>query len=110
MITTIYLEDGTEKKLPTKWCICGQCRGEGKSSAYLGAYTMDEMDQQGQDFIDDYFSGNYDRICETCKGAGKVQEVDFEVMSPSDRKLWEEQVWEIRQERAAHLAEIRAGA
>lgn len=110
MLTVIYLEDGTEKKLPTKWCICGQCKGEGKSSAYLGAYTHEEMDQQGEEFIEDYFAGNYDRICERCNGAGKVQEVDFEIISPEDLALFERQSWELRQERAAHQAEIRAGA
>lgn len=76
-------EDGEFHAYPTKWEICPHCRGEGKSSAYLGAFTADQM-RDDPDFMEDYFAGNYDRTCEDCKGSGKVQEVDMDRMSKED--------------------------
>jgi hypothetical protein len=55
-----------------KWTICPVCDGEGRSSAYLGAFTQDDMDQQDPDFLEDYVRGRYDRPCDTCGGDGKV--------------------------------------
>jgi len=92
--TVLYMPDGTEKELPLKWCICGQCDGEGKSSAYLGAYSWDEMEDLGEDFIEDYFAGNYDRVCETCNGAGKVLESDYDRMSKADAAAFRKQEWD----------------
>ena len=109
MDNTLYIGD-EERKLPTKWCICRQCKGDGKSSAYLGAYTHEEMEQQGEQFIEDYFGGRFDRICESCKGAGKVQEVDLSQLTTTDKAAWYKQCEADRLDRAIHAAEIRAGA
>jgi hypothetical protein len=58
----------------SKWQICPRCEGEGKSSAYLGAFSAEEFhDQFNDDEADDYIAGRYDRTCEMCGGSGKVQ-------------------------------------
>jgi hypothetical protein len=48
--------------------VCPDCGGTGGSSAYLGDFTMDEMYEHGEDFVEDYFEGRYDRNCEACNG------------------------------------------
>lgn len=73
---TLYGDKERRVALPARWCICDGCRGEGKSSAYLGAYTADEMDEAGPEFEADYFAGAYDRPCEECDGTGKVLRID----------------------------------
>lgn len=55
-----------------KWEICPECDGHGKSSAYLGAFSMEDLAEQGDDFQEDYFAGAYDRPCQRCRGAGKI--------------------------------------
>lgn len=52
------------------WSICHACSGEGKSSSYLGDVT--EMVNEDPDFAENYFAGDYDRACASCKGSGKV--------------------------------------
>lgn len=105
----LYIGDD-EIVLPTKWCICGQCKGHGKSSAYLGAYTADEMDQMDDQWQEDYFAGNFDRACDTCRGSGKVQKVDHEKLTAEQKTAWYKQCEDDRLERAIRLSEIRAGA
>ena len=82
-IVTLENDEGEEfeAELPTKWEICGDCRGEGKT--YLGwrakdqpAFTAEDFDREGPDFREDYFSGRYDKDCPACSGTGKVLEVD----------------------------------
>lgn len=65
-----------EVELPAKFIVCDDCKGVGKSSAYLGAFTRDDLDELGDEFIDDYRAGNFDRPCETCKGERVVAVVD----------------------------------
>lgn len=63
--------------LPTRWEICDVCRGEGKSSAYLGAFTRSEFDECfDPSEQDEYFAGAYDRACEHCNGSGKIKVID----------------------------------
>lgn len=75
-------EDGEPIPLPYRFEICSVCDGHGRSSAYLGAYTASEMDEQGPDFHDDYMSGVYDRTCDECSGDGKVMVADTRRMTP----------------------------
>lgn len=94
-------EDGNEQggyvdtavPIPSKITICGQCSGEGKSSAYLGAFSGRRLQEAREDeeFWDDYMSGAYDRPCETCDGAGRVREPDEDRCSPEVLKAIEEQ-------------------
>lgn len=106
----IHNEDGSETVLPFRWIICGQCNGNGTSSAYLGAYTQADMDEAGPEFREDYFAGRYDRECETCGGSGKIMVAD-------EKRMTKAQVRELREQRRAdreidaiHAAERRMGA
>lgn len=87
----LFLEDGSEITLPTRWEICGCCEGSGKSSAYLGAFTRDDMDEAGQEFMDDYMAGHYDRACDPCGGTGKVPVVDRAKLTPEYKVEWDAQ-------------------
>lgn len=105
-----YDEEGDCVTLPYKWEICGHCRGEGKSSSYLGAFTWDDLREQGDEFIEDYFAGNYDRDCDCCDGTGKVPVADMDRMSEFQQKKWEEQIQaeiEYESERAAENRHMR---
>lgn len=51
-----------------KFIVCPECEGTGSSSAYLGAFTSEEMWEQGDEFVEDYIAGRYDRNCDECKG------------------------------------------
>jgi len=70
-------DDVVTTSLPARWEICGECDGDGKSSAYLGDFSMDDLNED-PDFAEEYFAGRYDRACPCCKGAGKVLVVDRE--------------------------------
>lgn len=101
----------TTVNLPAKWEICPQCQGHGKSSAYLGAFTRDEMDEQGQEFMEDYMRGDYDRACEHCKGSGKVLVEDEQRCETDEQRralAWlREQYIADAEERATLRAEMR---
>ena len=73
-------QDGVEHQtvVPAKWVICVNCNGSGSSTTYLGAYTRDELDEQGPEFLEDLMSGAYDRPCDSCGGSGKVLIIDEE--------------------------------
>lgn len=102
---TLYCDDGEERELPYRWQICSQCAGEGKSSAYLGAFTRDQLEDEGHEFIEDYFAGRYDRPCETCGGAGKVKKPDYRAMSKADRRAFYKQQEEEREVRSIERME-----
>jgi len=76
-------ETGNRIFLPVVWEICWQCSGDGKSSAYLGAFTASEWYEQDEDFHHDYMSGAYDRTCDECNGRGSVQIVDEKKCPPA---------------------------
>lgn len=71
-ITVTHPETEEELQLPARWSICSHCNGEGQSSAYLGAFTAEDMHDAGPEFMEDYMAGAYDRSCEHCEGSGKV--------------------------------------
>lgn len=107
---TLYCDDGSEIELPFKWEICGACRGEGKSSAYLGAFTRSEMDEEGPEFLEDYMAGRYDRACDGCGGAGKVKRVDWSKLTKQQKKDWNAQVRADRECAAEERMERLMGA
>lgn len=51
-----------------KYAVCPACEGRGTSSAYLGAFTSEDMDQMDEDWKDDYRAGRFDRPCDECQG------------------------------------------
>lgn len=63
--------------LPARWFICSHCDGHGKSSAYLGAFSMEDL-AEDPDFAEEYFAGGYDKPCPECQGTGKVFALDRE--------------------------------
>lgn len=93
----LHHDDGSETVLPHRWVICSSCEGEGKSSAYLGAFTRDQLDEEGPEFIEDYFAGHYDRACDRCGGAGKVKVADTKAMTRAQRAEYREQERQMRE-------------
>ena len=59
--------------------ICPACEGEGRRDR-LGGMTSDEFRElfPGPEEQERYFSGDYDKVCETCKGSGKITEEDYQ--------------------------------
>lgn len=83
-------DEGREHSLPAVWAICGQCQGNGSHSRDLGAYTGEEMAEQGPEWCEDYMAGHFDRECEVCRGSGKVREVDRDRAEPAELALYDE--------------------
>ena len=86
----ILFRDDDEVELPWKWEICDHCEGHGTSSSYLGAFTRDDIDEAGEEFMEDYIAGRFDRSCEYCEG-GKVKTIDDSKMSKADLEAWGQQ-------------------
>lgn len=101
---TLYDDDGGERELPFTWRICCGCNGHSKSSAYLGAFTGEQM-REDPEFAEDYMAGRYDRACDKCGGSGKVKVADLKAMSKQDRKAYREQQRELTEMRAVERAE-----
>jgi hypothetical protein len=109
MDITYFDDDENEVTLPSCWEICDHCRGEGRSSAYLGAFTRDELDDDPE-FFEDYRAGRYDRTCEECGGSGKVKVVDRESADPAALEAYDAQQRELAETRAIERAERAMGA
>ena len=86
-------EDGPENwknvEISAIYEVCSSCRGDGKSSAYLGAYTQSEMDEMGDDFLHDYMAGAYDKTCTECYGNRVVLVPDRENANPDLLKKYD---------------------
>jgi hypothetical protein len=105
-----YLDDNDEiVTLPYTWEICSHCRGHGKSSAYLGAFTQSEMDEMGPDFREDYMSGGYDKPCDVCDGTGKVPVIDEARCKPDDLARYRKDCEDEEEYQAMCAAERRMG-
>jgi RecJ-like exonuclease len=83
-------ENPDGRALPFKWCICPHCEGNGTSSAYLGAFTGEQL-RDDPEFAEDYIAGHYDRACDTCGGSGKVKVVDARRTPKADLKAYRRQ-------------------
>lgn len=109
---TVFTDDGEEIQLPTKWKVCGLCRGEGKhvNPSIDSCGLTSEDFYEDPDFADDYYSGTYDVQCNQCHGRTTVLAVDEDACDKALLELWYE--WE-RSEReidATHRAEMMMGA
>lgn len=89
-VTTIYDADDNEVELPTKWAICGTCRGNGQHSLRLGAITQEDREQWSDDEFEDYMAGAYDEACDPCGGSGKIKVVDQDQLTPEQRQAWQD--------------------
>jgi hypothetical protein len=83
-----------EHTLPSKYVVCPRCNGRGTSSAYLGAFTREDFDED-PDFARDYLDGAYDRSCTRCNGVRVIEVADFDRMSPALRDEYENYLLEI---------------
>lgn len=98
-----------QEALPYKFAICTGCRGHGTSSAYLGAFTGEQM-REDPDFAEDYRKGFYDRACDECGGTGKIAVADKSRMSAAQKKAWRAEQEHERQMRADEMSEYRMSA
>lgn len=105
----VYLDNGTAPVLVTKRVVCDRCLGNGTSSANLGAFTADEMAEQGEDFRDDYRSGALDHMCAHCDGLRVVYAVDLDGAPAELVEAWNRQLDERFREDAVHAAELAFG-
>ncbi|GJE54541.1 hypothetical protein [Methylobacterium thuringiense] len=105
----ITTDEGNIVLLPFKFEICSCCSGHGKSSAYLGAYTSDEMADQGPDFFDEYMAGTYDRTCDACDGDGKAMVADYSRMTAQQIQTLEDDERFDAEDAAYSEAERRMG-
>ena len=55
-----------------EWTINTKCSGHGHHSQHLGSFPQSEMAEEGQEFMEDYMAGHYDKVCERCRGSGKL--------------------------------------
>ena len=116
-ITTIYIDD-EEVSLPTKWEICGECKGEGTVSRIPGAITESELDEwygnseERYEFIKEYTTpgGMYDMACPDCKGSGKVKVVDEDRLDALVLKVYHQAQSEAYADWAMAEQERRMGA
>lgn len=106
---TVYNAEGDLVAVPTCWEICPSCQGDGYSSRYLGAYTADDLYELGQEFIEDYANGMYDRTCDECSGSGKVQEIDRVRATSEQIRAYDRDVQALSELRAMEAAERRMG-
>lgn len=108
--TIIYDDDGEEIQLPTRNALCPRCDGEGKhvNPAVDGWSVSDE--HVDEDFIESYFAGHYDVVCEQCHGNKVVKEVDEERCTPEQFQQYVEQIKDYWETEAMYAAERRMGA
>ena len=94
-------------EIPTVWAICDVCKGDGKSSAYLGVISEEDMDDT--EWMDDYMAGRFDRPCVACTG-GKVAIPDDGWLNrnPSIRDRYQDDLVEKSRYDAECAAERRA--
>jgi len=69
-----------EIEVPAHWVICGICRGEGHHARHIdgNGLTQADMDELGDEFMEDYMAGRFDQVCSECGGTGKVLEPDVD--------------------------------
>lgn len=75
---------------PTKYEVCPECRGKGASSAYLGAFTAEDVDELGPEWMEDYTAGRYDRPCQECNGLRVVEILDRDQATPEQVEDYED--------------------
>ncbi len=109
---TRYHDDGSEEDvaLPAKFEVCGHFEGRGTSSAHLGAFTREEMDEEGPEFLEDYLSGVYDRACPECSGRRVIAVVDRKACPAELLKAYDAHLNEEADYQALCEAERRSGA
>ena len=93
-------------KLPTHKEVCSRCMGGGSVDLWEGGMTSSEMDEMGEDFLDDYLSGHYSKICPECDGQSVVDVVSEEYLSEETLRDWDEW-WQNEYDYQAEIAAER---
>ena len=92
MLYDISLEEvyGVEFVLPTKYEMCGRCRGEGVHDPEdWNGFTGSEWAECEPEFREDYLDGRFDVQCTECSGKRVVPVVDESQLSNAQRKVLE---------------------
>jgi hypothetical protein len=108
----LYLDDGTEVPLPTRWAVCSVCEGKGthvNPSIDCDGLTAEDF-ADDPDFAEDYMAGTYDQTCNRCKGRTTERVVDLDKMPADQRAAYEKQCREDAQQRAEERSEYLRGA
>jgi len=108
----LYLDDGTEMQMPTRWVVCPVCDGAGthvNPAIDCGGLSAEDF-ADDPDFAEDYFSGAYDQPCNRCAGRTTVREVDLDRLSAEHRSAYEQQTRDEAYYQAMCRAEQMAGA
>lgn len=86
-ITSNVEGDEIEVSIRTENVVCPECNGEGKSSAHLGAFSGEDLDNDPE-FAEAYFAGAYDRQCGACKGKRVIAQPTESLNTPENWKLY----------------------
>lgn len=99
-------------KLPTKMEVCPGCHGKGiHVNRAIDGNGLDPNDSDlDEDFWEDYRSGVYDVVCDTCHGKNVVEVVDEDRITDEQRQKWEAHCREAWDCHAIWLSEVRMGA
>jgi len=87
--------------------VCSRCGGKGRHSNPSidgNGITGEEMDELGDDFREDYFSGVYDVQCEQCNGRNVTLEIDETRANKADLAIY----WSNVDADRAYAAEVAA--
>lgn len=109
-VTLIDYDTDEEIPLPANFEVCDRCRGTGTHDCWEGGMTASEMYEHGDEFIDDYFAGHYDKTCEECHGERVIAVVDEERCPPALLEQYHQQQREAYEYEAERRAEMRMGA
>jgi RecJ-like exonuclease len=85
---TVLDEHGNELKLTARNEIRTRCAGDGTHDAWEGGMTASEMDEQGDEFLEDYLAGHYSVPCTECGGRGVVAVPDESRANPTALAIW----------------------
>ena len=101
MMNTIFIS-GEAVQIATKWEVCRRCEGAGHhgNPAFDGASPKD-FDEE---FLDGYFSGDFDVNCGDCHGRTTVKVDDLSSLTPEQAEKYEiEQQQEAYDRHTAYL-------
>ena len=108
MQVTVRWSDDDEY-FPVHFEVCTTCEGKGRyvnPSIDSHGISREEMDENGPEFMEDYFSGMYDVICDHCRGDNVIPVPN----EPRNQRAVEDYLNDIWESYAQEAAERRVGA
>ena len=108
MLAKAYWMDDDEY-FPVHFEVCTTCEGRGSyvnPSIDSHGISREEMDENGPEFMEDYFSGMYDITCEHCRGNRVIPVPDEE----QHQRVLDEMEQSRYEDYAQQAAERRIGA